>query len=76
MLYAFLLEIHRAHWHSKDTKETCLTLYNLAFPKLVSHGAIILGFVFYFQFLTSFKTLYIQNNFRKYWFGELRHKQD
>jgi len=50
LCYMLLLEIHRAHWHSEDTKETCLTLYNLAFPKLVSHGAIILGFFFLILF--------------------------
>lgn len=46
--YMLLLEIHEAHWHSKDTEETWLTLYNLAFPKLVFHGAIVLGFFFFF----------------------------
>lgn len=45
------LDIHKALWHSKDskityTKETWLTFYNLTFPKLVVHGAIILGFFF------------------------------
>lgn len=65
-----LLEIHKAHWHSKGSKisrtqETQSTWYNLAFPKLV-RGAIVWGFFcLFFQFLTSFKILHIQDSFRE-----------